>query len=476
MNRCVGAGASAGPRVLILSADVGEGHLAAARALLEALLERGVPVAHEDGLRCMGPLVRWLVRDGYRGQLRTASWTYNLVYRCWRHGGPLRWIGARVLYRAGRRRLAGLIATHRPNVVVSTHPALTAALGQMRRRRELDAVVCATITDLTANPMWCDRGADLHLVMHPVAIPWVERHAGRGSAVASALLVSARFRAPRDVAAARALLGLPEHGSLVVVSGGGWGVGLLAEGVQAALSAGAGDVVVLAGRNPQVREQLERRFGDDGRVMVMGFTDRMPELLAAATAIVHGTGGVTSLEAIASGCPLIAYGTRLAHVREHNRALAALGLCVVPGDGDELQAEIAARVLAAGRTAEAVTGVRSPAPVTSALAEDAADIVLGACARVRPVPGWVLRVRRSGLTLAATVTTMWTAAAVTAPATTSTITARAVQPAAVIASRPDLGAPSSRIVATAVDPRSRLATAASTSPRPRATRTPPVKP
>src|SRR5579875_3033945 len=230
-------------RILIRSADVGEGHVAAARALEEGLLELGAAeVVHEDGLRCLGWCARRLIRDGYRRQLRTAPESYNRLYTLWRSRPSLRALGGRLLYRAGRRRLRRRVRALRPDIVVSTHPALTAALGRMRRRGQLRAVLCATITDLTDNPMWCDPGTDLHVVMDPIAVPWVERHAGLGSAVAVRPLISPRFRRPADAARAREVLGLPPEGSLVAVSGGGWGVGALDVGVTAALSSAADHV------------------------------------------------------------------------------------------------------------------------------------------------------------------------------------------------------------------------------------------
>lgn len=388
-------------RVLILSADVGEGHLAAARALHEGLADRAdVEVSSEDGLWALGHFARGVIRDGYRAQLRWAPWAYNAVYGLWRGVRPARWLGGRALYRMGRRRLRGLIGARRPDIVVSTHPALTVALGRMRRRGELDAVLCATITDLTDNPMWCHRGTDLHVVMHPIAVPWVERHAGRGSVVAVRPLVSARFHAPRDVRRARAALGLPHDGGLVVVSGGGWGVGALADGVDASLQAGAGHVVALAGRNDHVRAELEDRYRGESRVRVLGFTARMPELLHAATVLVHGTGGVTSLEAVACGCPVIAFGTRLAHVQEHNRAMERLGLCTIVEDPHDLT-----RLLA-----ERLAGAAPPHGSTANRLPTAEAVVATARRRVNPIPGPIMRARRISMAAACSGGLLWTVA------------------------------------------------------------------
>ena len=56
----------------------------------------------------------------------------------------------------------------------------------------------------------------------------------------------------------------------------------------------------------------------------VGFTDRMGDWLAAADALVHSTAGLTVLEAIIRGCPVISYGWGRGHIRANNRAYRAL--------------------------------------------------------------------------------------------------------------------------------------------------------
>ena len=96
---------------------------------------------------------------------------------------------------------------------------------------------------------------------------------------------------------------------MVVVSGGGWGVGDVEGAVRAIADIpGVSAIVCLAGRNQQLRERLETDFASERRVRVYGFTERMPEILAAADTLVHSTGGVTCLEAKATGTPVVSYG------------------------------------------------------------------------------------------------------------------------------------------------------------------------
>src|SRR5262249_22705505 len=134
------------------------------------------------------------------------------------------------------------------------------------------------------------------------------------------------FLVLRTSAEARRRLGLSRDGIVVVVSGGGWAVGDLSGAVETALQLAGSTVICLAGRNDAARQRLELAFAYEPRVQVLGFTDRMSDLLAAADVLVHSTGGVTSLEAIASGCPVVAFGAPRGHAPLLALEMASLGL------------------------------------------------------------------------------------------------------------------------------------------------------
>jgi processive 1,2-diacylglycerol beta-glucosyltransferase len=377
--------------VLILSADVGEGHAAAARALAEQLeaSEQPTEVTVIDGLAAMGPLVRPVVEDGYRVQLRFFPWTYTLVYWLLEKVMPIRVLARRLLCLAGSRPLARSIAAHDPDVVVSTYPAVTVVLARLRRTGEVRCSTVATITDLTGLFFWAQPGIDVHLVMYGESMPSVERIAGRGSVQLVRPLISAEFLEPRCPVEARSALGLPAEGRTVVVSGGGWGVGDIAGAVGEFIKAPeVSSIVCLAGRNEQLAEKLRRTFADEPRVRVYGFTDKMPEILAAADVLVHSTGGVTCLEARAAGTPVVSYGLPVGHARLNTRAMAALDLLRLANDTDELRTHVQAS-FADERPASPRPGPQAPPPAASEPA--AGEIVLQAPRRVHPIPRWRLR-------------------------------------------------------------------------------------
>jgi len=366
-------------RVLILSADVGEGHAAAARALADQIEEshEQAEVTIIDGLAAMGRVLRPVVEDGYRVQLRLMPWTYTLVYWLLEHVAPIRWFARRLLWLLGSRPLARCIAEHDPDVIVSTYPAVTVVLARLRRTKVVDCPTVATITDLTGLFFWAQPGIDMHLVMYGESVPSVERIAGEGSVRLVRPLISADFLGPRCPLAARRALDLPEQGRMVVVSGGGWGVGDI-EGAVRELSklTEVSSIVCLAGRDEELRDKLSEGFARESRVHVYGFTDKMPQLLAAADVLVHSTGGVTCLEAKAAGTPVVSYGLPVGHARLNTRAMATLDLLRLAKNTEELRAHVQASFAEVGAT-------RAPDAAESLLE----DLLVSDGRSPRPRPG-----------------------------------------------------------------------------------------
>jgi UDP-N-acetylglucosamine:LPS N-acetylglucosamine transferase len=406
--------AGARRRVLILSADVGEGHAAAARALAQQIdaSAEDAEVVVIDGLAAMGRVLRQVVQDGYRVQLRFFPWSYTLVYWLLERVAPVRWLTRQQLCLFGARPLARRIAEYEPDVIVSTYPAVTVVLARLRRTGAVRCSTVATITDLTGLFFWAQPGIDMHLVMYGESMPSVERIAGAGSARLVRPLISAEFLRPRCPLQARRALGLPEDGRMVVVSGGGWGVGDVEGAVRELRKVEeVSSIVCLAGYNEQLRERLKRTFAAEPSVHVYGFTQQMPELLAAADVLVHSTGGVTCLEAKATGTPVVSYGLPVGHARLNTRAMADLELLRLANDTAELREHVQASFAAEPAAAKASTPSREPAVRDVALAAmrqpavgqpavgqavpradpEAVDIVLRAPRRVRPIPAWRLR-------------------------------------------------------------------------------------
>jgi len=359
------------PRILIFTADLGEGHDLPARVLAEAILAREPEAAVEvlDVLAAAGPHVQKPVKAACERSTGPHWRLYEVEYALNVGWAPtarvLEAIGARMSARGVTR----AVTAFRPDVIVTTYPGANPILTYLRKTGRIPAVpIVSAISDLSALRYWAQPGVDVHLIIHAESAPEVRRYAGMDTEVVHVKgLTRAVFEEPCDRAAVRADLGLPAEGGIVTVSGGGWGVGDLDGAVGTAVEVGAAAVLVLCGRNEEVASRLRVRFAGEPVVRVLGFTDRMSDILGASDVLVHSTAGLTALEAQIRGAHVISYGWGVAHLRANNRAYEQFGLAQVAHDHAGLAAALR-RALAAPR---------EPWQPQYAALPSAAEVVLG---------------------------------------------------------------------------------------------------
>ena len=386
-------------QVLIISADIGEGHDLPARAVAREFHdeEPDAQVSIVNGLPAMGPGLTKVLRENSAFMFTFTPWLFDLQYRLFMNVAPTRWLARRLLTFFGRRGLMRLIRAHDPDVIVSTYPGVTAVLGEMRRTGRLQVPCYSSITDLAGLQFWAHPGIDRHFITHPESAAEVEAIAGPGSVRWAKPPTSSAFLAVRSRSEARKSLSLPAEGRVIAVSGGGWGVGDLAGATAAALGFDDATVLCLCGRNDKLRAKVMARFGDEPRLRVMGFTDRMGDVLAAADVLVHSSAGLTVLEAIIRGCPVVSYGFGYGHVRASNAAMERFNLAQVARRESDLEPAIA-------RALE-----QHPEPDDSfARQPPTASLIMSDERRIRPVPAWRLRTARAATTLvAAAAVAVW---------------------------------------------------------------------
>lgn len=382
------------PRVLVLSADIGEGHDLPAR-IIKANLEEEVPSAKVEtanGLEAMGRLYSGVVRGGSRFTFRWTPWMFDIQYWLITKFAPTRWLAHHLSYWLGARGLLRLIAAHEPDVVISTYPGVTAVLGMLRENRRLEIPVQSAITDLAGLRYWVHSGVDMHYVTHPESIEEVEQLAGPGSVEWMRPPISSDFLMPRTRRDAREALDVPAHARLVLVSGGGWGIGDLEGAINSALSDEDTLVTCITGRNEVAREKLEQRFGDNEQVRILGFTEQMSDWMAAADAMIHATAGLTVLEAHIRGCPVVSYGFNAGHLRANNAAFERFGLAEVARSEHELESML-----------RYVTRERRSPDSSFASLPSIASRALEVRPRVKPQPVWRVRTERVAAAVSAAV-------------------------------------------------------------------------
>ncbi|MFJ2033215.1 hypothetical protein [Streptosporangium sp. NPDC087985] len=317
-------------RVLILSASMGAGHDQVAAELARRLASEGAEVEIIDVLQLLPFRLGPMLRGWYHWMIRRAPWLYELIYRVFfvskraPSTSPLTLLAV-----AGLRARVG---DRPPDEVVSTFHLAAQVAGRLRERGELAAPSTVLVTDFAVHRLWLHPGNDRYLCLSPAAIRRVAAATGRPVSC-HAPVVRPEFRRPgADPARVRARLGARPGDRLVLVSAGSWGVGDVVETARVLALSGRYTPVVLCGGNTGLR----RRLRGAGIGSALGWRDDLPELMAAAYALVDNAAGLTCAEAFAAGLPVVSYRPIPGHGRDGALAMARAGVSVHASDAGAL--------------------------------------------------------------------------------------------------------------------------------------------
>ncbi|MBA3945390.1 MAG: glycosyltransferase [Herpetosiphonaceae bacterium] len=320
--------------VLILTAAVGGGHVAAGRALQVDIEQAGHQAIVRDGMHDLSPSLDWLVRTVYASQLKHRSQSAAMIF----------WLTSQPAVAAAVRALIGFCYGYRllqvaqqlqPDIVVSTYPLVTSALGYLRRRGKLAMPVVALIPDYGVHPLWVAPAIDLHLVASRLSAQLAERAGGQ--VLVARLPVAPAYRSALVRAEARQLLGLPHEPFIALIVGGAWGAGDL-EGMTRHVARSGAYTIVVTGHNLALRDQLVTRFAAESNVHILGWTEEMRRLMAAADCILQNAGGMTCLEAMEARLPIVLFDPIRGHGEFNATIMEQARLASWPRTGAALEA------------------------------------------------------------------------------------------------------------------------------------------
>ncbi len=358
-----------GTRVLIVSASVGGGHDGAAAELARRLASVGIETCVVDFLDMLPLGSGRLLRSTYRAQLRFAPKTYGTLYRA-SETAPGAWRAAELLCTLlTRRRLVRRIEAVAPHLIVSVYPLSSLALGRMRAKEWLDIPVVTYLTDFSVHPFWVHPAIDLHLTTNVASRHEAIDH-GAGHTTIVGPLVRPMFDNSHDRLQARERLGISAERPVgVLVVAGSWGVGSVEGTVKAIAAAGPYHPVCVCGRNDHLRQELERL----GVGSILGWVERMDEVMAGCDVVVENAGGLTCMEALTAGLPVVTYAPIPGHGERNAQMMAAAGLVRYARDESELSNALL--LAATTRLIENAHGARARTSSTHRATLDAADQV-----------------------------------------------------------------------------------------------------
>lgn len=322
-------------KVLIMSASTGGGHNRAARAIKEELTNKnidGEPIECEivDSLKLVNTTMDKIISRGYEKSAIYTPKAYGSVYRL----SETSLISKNefkdnLLTSFMARKFKKLLNTTKPDLIIGTHPFPMIALSNLKKNTYVEELpytlsdpfhkyyqdlkvppMMSVLTDYTTHSTWIQNELDYYIVGHEyVRELLVYEGVDSNKIKAFGIPVEKSFLSNRDKDTVLSELGLSPSKLTVLLMGGSFGAGNIKETLTELLDIDRDfQILVITGRNENLKEKIEKKlysYSGEKNVKVLGFTDKMNDILASIDVLITKPGGLTTTEALLKDVPMI---------------------------------------------------------------------------------------------------------------------------------------------------------------------------
>jgi processive 1,2-diacylglycerol beta-glucosyltransferase len=195
------------------------------------------------------------------------------------------------------------IETHRPRLIISTYPLYAELLSRVKAKIETPPLLTVITDSISVHPIWLSAPSDLICVADPETQEVVERFGiDRRCIRVTGFPVDLAFMktpAGADSGSTQRILYLPST-SLT------W-FGQTLESLRPLLASGV-QLTLPVGKHASRLHHTLQRFMDSmpgAKIEIIGWTNRMPELLQTHDVLISKAGGAILHEVLAARCPVV---------------------------------------------------------------------------------------------------------------------------------------------------------------------------
>jgi processive 1,2-diacylglycerol beta-glucosyltransferase len=300
------------PRILLLSASVGSGHNRAAQAIQLALqkLRPDAAIEYADVLDDTNAAFRRMYGKGYFGLVDRAPHVIGYLYD--RLDQPVK--SPRVdrmrlsLSMLNLQRLADRLTTKHWDLAICTHFLPAEITATLRLAGKINFPQAIVTTDFDTHRLWVNppcakyftaaRDGAIHLAAWGVPASDIS---------VTGIPIHPSFADFKPQAECRRLHGITGNRPVILQLAGGAGFGPVEKVHRALLEVQTPlNIVTVAGRNAKLSDELARvPLPPQHSRQILGFTDKIDELMAAADVVISKPGGLTSSESLARGAAMV---------------------------------------------------------------------------------------------------------------------------------------------------------------------------
>ena len=337
-------------KILILYGSYGGGHLSAAKTLQTYFQEnyQDVNVEIIDCIEYINKHLNKVSTEAYKEFAKKMPWVWKRVYNKSKSGALafLSTTNNKIL----SLKLKKLLEEEKPDLVISTHPFATTMCAYLKEKEKVNFKLATILTDYHIHPQWLVLNLynDVYFVANEqMKMDMISYNIDDEKIFVSGIPISEKFLEPKNKTEIFNSFGLDENKkTLLFFAGGEFGLGrnttfLLFRTFIRLFS--EMQIVAISGKNKNMKAKFEKiidQTNSHDRVKLLEYTDKVPELMYIATAIVTKPGGLTVSEALASKKPLILINPIPGQEEENAQFLVDNNVAILIKDSDNISRTI----------------------------------------------------------------------------------------------------------------------------------------
>ena len=304
-------------KILILTANMGQGHMSEAKSIkqaIEHLYDHTYDVEIVDLMELLSRSINRVSMKTYDSLSRRAPIVCEFIFESWDKQWKMKMLN-RLNYAIVLRKVKKFINEKKPDLVVSTFPVWDYLMRKMLRKYNPAVKFISVITDsIFIHSAWIIGNADEQIVPNQDTAEAIVKLGFNPNKIRNlGFPVKLEFLKKIDRKAFLEEQNLnPDQFTILFLptaQNPRRNVKLMEELVENFKNC---NIVVIAGRDSKIKDKLEG-YSLFENVKVIGWTDRMPDFLKAADVVLTKAGGATVMECIAAERPMIITSTIARH-------------------------------------------------------------------------------------------------------------------------------------------------------------------
>lgn len=299
-------------KIMILYASVGGGHFKAASGINNYINENYPDYKIEliDALKYTNKLVDKIVVNSYVNMARYSPKMWGEIYKFSEKQYSVANF-SNAVQKILSKKLFKLFKDEQPDVVISTHPFITEMVASLKKRGKTSCKLCVIMTDYASHKFWEIKHEyiDMYFVANnEMKCTLINNGIDSSKINVTGIPVDPAFTKEYDKEELYKEFEIsPDKRTFLIFGGGQFGMSNIKNFFKAVLNIKEDiQIIAIAGKSKKNQKLFEKLAKNSNKkVVVLGYTNKVPELMQIADFVVSKPGGLTTTEILVSQVPFI---------------------------------------------------------------------------------------------------------------------------------------------------------------------------